>query len=82
MHLTDLESRLSTDLDGSTRDLLLNPLRQTHDALLASLKQPLDPKEYASVRGRIEGCEAAMTVIKTVSRRLKAVTALSSGGLR
>lgn len=71
MYLTEIENRLATDRDGNARAQLMTALSELRDELALVLDTPLSPAQFRQARARIEGCDAAISVVDTLAERLR-----------
>jgi type III secretion system YseE family protein len=71
MYLTEIENRLCNDPDGGSRDFLLARLSEVRAEIAAQLATPLEPTDFRQAIARVEGCDAAISVINTLARRFR-----------
>ncbi|WP_027212180.1 EscE/YscE/SsaE family type III secretion system needle protein co-chaperone [Burkholderia sp. WSM2232] len=71
MYLTEIENRLANDVTGASRSDLLSRLAQLRADIAAQLAAPLAPADYRRVVARVEGCDAAISVVALLAQRLR-----------
>jgi type III secretion system YseE family protein len=69
MYLTEIENRLSNDPNGGSRESLLGRLAEIRAEFAAQLALPLEPAAFRQALARVDGCDAAISVINTLARR-------------